>query len=182
MSSPILIAVTGPESTGKSEICAGLAAHYNTVFVPEQSRIYLEQLSRKWQYEDVLEIARLQQAATDAALQTHHRIIFCDTELIAIKVWLKFYDLHCPQWIENAIENADFKHYLLMDTDLPWVSDALRENPDDRATLLDSFIEELRHYNKPFTIVSGSETLRLQNAVEVVNRFVFLPQEEYSEG
>lgn len=172
MASSILIAVTGPESTGKSELCAALAAHYGTVFVPEQSRAYLEQLNRKWQYEDVLAIARLQQAANSAALHTNHPIVFCDTELVAIKVWLKFYDLPCPRWVEDAIEADVYTHYLLMDIDLPWVSDALRENPADRQTLFNSFVTELQHHGKPYSVVSGSETLRVQNAIEVVHSLV----------
>jgi len=172
MASPILIAVTGPESTGKSELCATLAAHYGTVFVPEQSRAYLEQLNRKWQYEDVLAIARLQQAVNNAALQTKHPIVFCDTELVAIKVWLKFYGLPCPQWVEDAIEADVYTHYLLMNIDLPWVSDALRENPADRQTLFNSFVTALEHYHKPYTVISGSESLRVQNAIEVVDSLV----------
>jgi len=172
MAAPILIAVTGPESTGKSELCAALAAHYGTMHVPEQSRIYLEQLNRKWQYEDVLHIALLQQAAIEAALNTEHKVVFCDTELIAIKVWLKFYGLHCPQWLEDAIDHAPFTYYLLMDIDLPWVSDGLRENPNDRQTLLNSFASELEAYHKRYTILSGKEALRLQNAIEVVDGLV----------
>ncbi|MBN1337957.1 MAG: ATP-binding protein, partial [Bacteroidales bacterium] len=35
------IAVTGPESTGKSDISAKLARHFNTVWVPEYARNYL---------------------------------------------------------------------------------------------------------------------------------------------
>lgn len=172
MASPILIAVTGPESTGKSELCAALAAHYGTVFVPEQSRAYLEKLNRKWQYDDVLAIARLQQTANHAALQTSHPIVFCDTELVAIKVWLKFYALPCPKWVDDAIEADVYTHYLLMDIDLPWVSDALRENPADRQTLFNSFVTALEHYHKPYTVISGSETLRLLNAIEVVDSSV----------
>ena len=36
----IKIAVIGAESTGKSELCAALAKHYNTVWVPEYAREY----------------------------------------------------------------------------------------------------------------------------------------------
>jgi nicotinamide riboside kinase len=36
------IVVTGPESSGKSQMSAYLAAYFNTVFVPEFARQYLE--------------------------------------------------------------------------------------------------------------------------------------------
>ena len=35
------VAITGPESTGKSLIAQQLADHYTTVWVPEYARIHL---------------------------------------------------------------------------------------------------------------------------------------------
>jgi nicotinamide riboside kinase len=35
------IVVLGPESTGKSTLCAALAAHYQTIWTPEYARAYL---------------------------------------------------------------------------------------------------------------------------------------------
>jgi NadR type nicotinamide-nucleotide adenylyltransferase len=172
MASIVSIAVTGTESTGKSTLCDALAAHYHTIYVPEQSRIYLEQRGRQWQYEDVLAIARQQQAANLAALRTNYPIVFCDTELIAIKVWLQFYNLHCPRWIDAAIAADSYTHYLLMDIDMPWVADALRQNPNDRQKLFKAFVHELQWYSKPYTIVSGNEKLRTANAMSAIN-FLF---------
>ena len=40
------IAITGPESTGKSMLAEELAAHYETVWVPEYAREYLEILGK----------------------------------------------------------------------------------------------------------------------------------------
>ena len=37
------VVLFGPESTGKSTLARQLAEHYNTVFVPEYSRIYAEE-------------------------------------------------------------------------------------------------------------------------------------------
>ena len=36
------IAITGPESTGKSTLAEKLARHFNVDFIPEYSRTYLE--------------------------------------------------------------------------------------------------------------------------------------------
>ncbi|MBK7030628.1 MAG: ATP-binding protein [Bacteroidales bacterium] len=40
------IAITGPESTGKSWLAEQLAEYYGTVWVPEFAREFLEQI--KW--------------------------------------------------------------------------------------------------------------------------------------
>ena len=41
------IAITGPESTGKSELARQLASHYNTVWVPEYAREYIDLSDRQ---------------------------------------------------------------------------------------------------------------------------------------
>ena len=59
-SSLIKIVLFGPESTGKSTLAEQLAVHYDTVYVPEYSRIYAERQMLQNQSltkENVLEIA-----------------------------------------------------------------------------------------------------------------------------
>src|SRR5882724_8109250 len=56
------IVVIGPESTGKSTLCEGLAAHYHTDWVPEYAREYLLAHGMDYRYEDLLTIARGQVA------------------------------------------------------------------------------------------------------------------------
>jgi nicotinamide riboside kinase len=52
------IVVIGPESTGKSTLCAQLAAHYQTLWVPEYAREYLEKNGSEYDYDDLLTIAK----------------------------------------------------------------------------------------------------------------------------
>ncbi|MEA3443367.1 MAG: ATP-binding protein, partial [Bacteroidota bacterium] len=40
------IVITGAESTGKTELAKGLAKYYNTVWIPELARSYIENLNR----------------------------------------------------------------------------------------------------------------------------------------
>jgi len=56
------ISITGPESTGKSALAKELAAHFNTVWVPEYAREYLEKLGRRYEFEDIAIIAKGQLA------------------------------------------------------------------------------------------------------------------------
>ena len=169
MQKPIVIAVTGPESTGKSALSAQLAAHYQTIFVEEQSRVYLNGLDRHWKYEDVLTIARLQLKQMKEGLKSGRPLVVFDTEMIAIKVWLEFYKLEVPEWITRAIVQAPITHYLLMDIDLPWVPDKLRENLDDRAVLFGSFERHLQQHQLPYTIINGEGEARLAKAIALVD-------------
>ena len=53
----IKVAITGPESTGKSTLAQLLAKEYNTVFNPEYAREYIDNLSIPYSYQDVERIA-----------------------------------------------------------------------------------------------------------------------------
>jgi nicotinamide riboside kinase len=62
------IVVLGPESTGKSFLCAQLASHYQSEWVPEFARDYLEKKGPGYQYEDLYEIAMGQLASEELAI------------------------------------------------------------------------------------------------------------------
>lgn len=172
------IAVTGSESTGKSTLCADLATHFNGFLLPEYARTYLENLNRKYTYDDILHIAKTQleqeKILTETILKqdVKNAILFVDTELINIKIWLQYYNYEVPEWIETGISAQNYNLYLLTDIDMPWVSDALREHPTKRSFLFQRFIEELNFYNKPYHVISGIDTSRTQAAVEVLKGLV----------
>jgi len=63
--------VIGPESTGKSTLCSQLAEHYQTTWVPEYAREYLERNGRDYSYEDLLTIAKGQIALEEEGIRYH---------------------------------------------------------------------------------------------------------------
>ena len=59
------IVIIGPESTGKSSLCEGLAAHYQTSWVREYAREYLLAHGMNYSFEDLTTIAKGQLALED---------------------------------------------------------------------------------------------------------------------
>jgi len=57
----IRIAVTGPESTGKTTLAKQLAEHYRGQYIPEYAREYIENLQNPYTFADieVLQISKL---------------------------------------------------------------------------------------------------------------------------
>lgn len=157
------IAILGPESTGKSELANALANHYGVTFIPEYARTFLAQKSN-YNYADVTTIAKHQ----FRLIQTHTpRPLIADTELIVTKIWQLFKYGQVDSWIEENIANQEFDLYLLMNTDLEWTSDDLRENPslDERQELFDLYEKELRQRNFIYSIISGEGNTRISNAL-----------------
>jgi NadR type nicotinamide-nucleotide adenylyltransferase len=164
------IAITGPESTGKSQLAEELAAHYNTVFVPEYARGYIDRLKRAYDQNDIFEIARGQIREESRMKQKANRILFCDTELIVTKIWSEVRYGSCDPWILQMIEKNKYDLFLLCNIDLPWEEDPQREHPHMREKLFQLYFEELTERGFPFRVVSGIGKDRLMNAIGFIKQ------------
>ncbi len=167
------IAITGPESTGKSILAAQLARHFQTVWVPEYAREYLEKLDRPYQEQDIAAIARGQLASETALLKMASGYLFCDTDLLVTKIWSDVKYGHCDPWIIGSVESHRYDLHLLCDIDLPWQFDPLREHPDKRQFLADLYYNELTVRKFPFAVVRGLGDDRLACALKIIENFPF---------
>jgi len=173
MSKLIKIAITGPESTGKSQLAEELAAYYHTVFVPEYARAFIDRLDRPYNREDILEIAKGQIREEERRIQRTTRMLFCDTELIVTKIWSEVKYGMCDPWILEKIEENKYSLFLLCNIDLPWEDDPQREHPHMREKLFSLYYDELTERGFPFKVVSGTGRARLENAVKHVESFFY---------
>ncbi|MBQ2852881.1 MAG: ATP-binding protein [Bacteroidales bacterium] len=166
------IAITGPESTGKSTLSEKLAHHYNTNFVPEYSRSYLENFVGQYTENDVVEIAKGQHNLILEEEKKSSKILIADTEIVVCKIWVEYVFKHSNTTIDNLLKKQDFDLYLLCDIDLPWVYDPLRENPDidERKELFEIYRNTLEQMKVPFEIVSGDNDERVNNAIKVIEK------------
>ncbi|NVK28961.1 MAG: ATP-binding protein [Flavobacteriia bacterium] len=161
---PKTVVITGPESTGKSSLATWLASDLNAVYVDEMARGYLESLSRPYDQNDMHRMAALQLEAQLSAIQNTSTLVVCDTDLLTFIIWweVKFGD--CPQeWVEKWKANLP-DAYMLMDIDLPWQEDPLREHPDRRQELKDRYLDKLHQIGTPFRIISGDGPERNERA------------------
>lgn len=165
------IAITGPESTGKSELAKQLAQHYQGEFVAEFARQYIDQLEREYSYEDILIIARNQFRREQEMLSSTKHFLFSDTELIVTKIWSLHKYGSCHPWIENQILSNTYDLFLLCNVDLPWQFDEQREHPHLRNFFFDWYKKELDAYGFPYRIVSGTGTERLANAIAAIDNY-----------
>ena len=166
------ISLTGPESAGKSTLAAQLAAHYGTTFVPEYARQYLEANGTGYTLADLEAIAHGQLAAEDAAARQASGLLFCDTDLLVLKIWSENAFGTCPAWILQALASPRYALTLLLAPDLPWTPDPLREHPDpaQRWHFYGLYRAELVARGWPFVEIKGLAAERLAQAVAAVAR------------
>lgn len=167
------VAITGPESTGKSTLAEKLAHHYKTDFVPEYSRTYLENFEGRYTEDDVVEIAKGQHNLILEEEKKSSKILIADTEIVVCKIWVEYVFKHSNKVIDEILKQQDFNLYLLCDIDLPWTYDPLRENPniDERKELFEIYRNTLEQMKVPFEIVSGNDEVRVNNAIKVIEKY-----------
>jgi NadR type nicotinamide-nucleotide adenylyltransferase len=166
------IAITGPESTGKSRLAEELAIHYQTAWVAEYARKYLEKIMRPYDYEDILQIAVGQLDNENKTAENANKLLFCDTDFTVTKIWCEFKYNKCHQWINEQFKYHKYDLYLLCNTDLPWEFDPQRENPNERETLFQIYHQLLKDSALPFVIINGTGAERTNNAIKYIDNIL----------
>lgn len=173
----IKVVLFGPESTGKTTLAEQLAGYYNTVWVPEYMRTYLE---RKWEekkelitQDDLIPIAKGQLAHEAELAKKAEKLLICDTNLLELKVYSEYYyEGYCPETIRKEATKNNYDIYLLTYIDTPWEPDRLRDRPNNREELFALFEAELIKNQFPYVILKGNKEERLQRAVSVIDNLL----------
>lgn len=150
---PRRICLTGPESTGKSRLAARAARELGATVVPEYAREYAERHDRELTADDVEPIARGEIASLERA---SGEVIVLDTDLLSTVVYARHYYGSCPAWIVEEARRRRADLYLLLDTDIAWTADPVRDaGGDAREDLFDAFRAALDELETRWEIVSG---------------------------
>lgn len=167
------IAVVGPESTGKSTIAIQLAKYYQALWVPEYARYYCEALTADCTLQDEINMFHGQLALEQSVLaMTETDFIICDTTFITVKIWSDAFFGQTPQIVLDALQKYPYDFYVLLDIDLPWQDDPLRDFPNQRAHFMEVWHKELNALGAKYKVVSGLGEDRFKNAVEVIDEFL----------
>lgn len=165
------IAIVGPESTGKSTITQQLAKHYQTLWVPEYARYYCAALKEPCTLQDEVNMFHGQLALEDSILAiVENDLVFCDTTFITVKIWSDEVFGETPEIVLEALPTYKYDLYLLMDIDLPWKEDPLRDFPHKREHFMNIWHQELQTLNANYVVINGIET-RLDKAIQAVDNF-----------
>ena len=173
----VKVVLFGPESTGKTTLSKQLARHYNTVWVPEYAREYLQ---NKWNNErktcenhDLLPIAEGQISLENNLAKKADKVLICDTDLLETKVYSEEYygGFVDPKLDKAALANV-YDLYLLTYIDTPWEEDDLRDRPEQRLEMFNAFEAALKKYKRPYLLLRGDKETRLRKAVKEIDKLL----------
>ena len=167
------LVVTGSECTGKTTLAAALGTHYHVPVAPEFVREYATATSGPIDVTDHWPIARgqvrLQDEAVSRAQRTERPLVIFDTDLLSTVAYAWHYTGQCDAEIEEMARARVADHYLLLDIDVPWIADGVRDRGDRREAIHLLFRETLVRFGAPFTLIRGSWDERFAAAVATVD-------------
>ena len=154
-----------------------MAAHFETAWVEEYGREYCEQnwsgLDYIWRSEEFTEIAREQQRRENAAARDANRVLICDTNAWATRLWHHRYMNEFSPAVEAIAKSGRADLYVLTDVDIPFVQDGIRDGEHIRAQMHAQFVEQLKAQETPWLLVSGDHQTRLKRAIEEIEARFF---------
>lgn len=173
----IKVVLFGPESSGKTTLSIKLAYHYNTVWVAEYAREYLQ---NKWNNErktcensDLLPIAIGQMKLENKLVKKADKILICDTDLLETKVYSEeYYGGTVDPLLEKAAAENNYDLYLLTYIDTPWEADDLRDKPEQRLEMFNAFENALKKYDRPYILIKGDKKTRLKTAIKAIDKLL----------
>ena len=168
------IVICGPESTGKTTMINNLAVYFQTNYVDEFARDFLQ---KKWDSkkeicskEDHIQISKGQIKAENINIKNSNKLIFCDTNILTTLAWSKtHFDGFCDPWLLSQSKLLKYDYYLLLNTDVAWIKDDLRDRPKDRKKMFLAHKKELDNLNVDYDIINDSDfEKRFNQAVEYI--------------
>ncbi len=172
MDAVIKIAVVGPESTGKSTMAAYLAKHYHTVWVPEFAREYCARLTGKPTWQDEVNMFHGQLALEKELIPKANKLLICDTTFITVKIWSDHTFNRTPQEVLDELPKHTYDLYLLLNIDVAWEADPLRDFPHQRGHFMNIWYRELEALQANYVLISGVGEQRYFAATAAVDKFL----------
>ncbi|WP_433040518.1 AAA family ATPase [Dactylosporangium sp. CS-033363] len=158
------ICLIGAESTGKTTLARDLARKFGTVWVPERLRT----LSPGFGPADLALAAHGQRAAEEALARRASVALFCDTDLLAVRLWSERLFGSAPDWLVEASNQQTPHLYLLCAPDVAYVGDEQRNTPAERRAFHEACERELNRLGREYVLLDGDFDRRFDRAVEAV--------------
>ena len=164
------VCLYGPESVGKTTMGRKLAAHYQTQFVREVARDLIT--DSEFSLADIERIGYAQTEAVLQATKTANRLLICDTDLITTALYSELYLNAVPPVLADLEKRVPYDRYFLLNIDVPWVSDGLRDLAHRRAEMYSRFRHELDWRGIDWVDVSGNWAQRWAIVTAEIDRIL----------
>ncbi|WP_395021417.1 AAA family ATPase [Dongia sp.] len=165
------VAVVGPESCGKTELCRDLAKHFQTEWCPEWARMFLEAEGNRYPVDsDYPLIAKAHAIAEDALAKQATRVLISDTDAVCTQIAAERLNNFADPFVDRLVRERRYDLRLVMGDDVPYAADPLRYGIDKRQFSTSEFEQAYRDLGAPFITIRGDWAARFTQAVTAIRQ------------
>jgi NadR type nicotinamide-nucleotide adenylyltransferase len=158
------LCILGGESSGKTTLAAALAQALNTVWVPEYGREYWNTVRRNLTPDELLQVARIQIACEEEAVQLASTWLVCDTSPLTTLQYCLLDHASAPvELVQMAQRHYDL--VLLCDADFDFVQDGTRRDRSFSRQQQASTIAALNALGMDYLMVAGTVAQRVETVL-----------------
>ncbi len=176
------IAILGAESSGKSQLASALARQYQSCWVPEYLREFVDARQRPPHEHEQLQIAQIQlereQRVAEQGEAAGQQWLFCDTTPVMTLLYSQHYWNRVPVELEQLTADHAARYALTLVTapDGLWVPDGLqRESAIVQQTIHALLLTRLTMLDISWQLVTGTLAQRLQQVQQALEAIAKLP-------
>ena len=150
----------GGESSGKSTVAEAIAARMETAWVAEYGRELWVEKDGNLEYEDMRQIAVVQQQREDALRLKAFRYLFCDTSALTTLFYSREMFGKADAELEQRAERR-YDHVFLCAPDIDFIQDGTRREASFRLQQHAWYLAELQRRHISYILLSGSVEQRI---------------------
>jgi NadR type nicotinamide-nucleotide adenylyltransferase len=166
------VVLLGAPSTGKSTLTAALAAHFDTVWMPEYGREYWDkhQQHRQLSHRQLLEIAKGHIVREDALWAQANRYCFVDTNALTTAMFSQYYHHAVAPKLAALAANCAGRYdvTLVCGDDIPYDDTWDRSGEVARTIFQKQIIADLTIRHVPYHLISGDIPTRFAQVAQIL--------------
>jgi HTH-type transcriptional repressor of NAD biosynthesis genes len=166
------VVLLGAPSTGKSTLTAALAAHFDTVWMPEYGREYWDkhQQHRQLSHRQLLEIAKGHIVREDALWAQANRYCFVDTNALTTAMFSQYYHGAVSPKLATLAANCVGRYdvTLVCGDDIPYDDTWDRSGEVARTIFQKQIIADLTMRHIPYQLISGDIPTRIAQVAQIL--------------
>ena len=122
--------------------------------------------------DDYVRIGHAQTQAVLNAVPTANRLLICDTDVVTTALYSEIYLHAVPPVLAELEKDVPYDRYFLLNIDVPWVADGLRDLGHRRQEIYQQFKTALEERSIPYVEVSGSWAERWATVTGEIDRLL----------
>lgn len=164
------VGIIGGESTGKSTLAMALAAQYQTLWVPEYLREFVDTHQRTPLAHEQFSIASEQVARENAMLSQATQYLFCDTTPRMTAMYSAYYFDGIDAELDALVRTHRYDFNIVTAPTNPWNGDGLMRDGDAvRQAVHALVIEHLHADGIQFLLVDGDVEQRVRQVADYLS-------------